>query len=114
MEGNMTREDECAWDRSLPNGEPCGACRRCCNEALARVEELEASRDTANRNMDAVRRYVERLESLFGGAEILARHVALMANDEMQRRAYEWLDRYENVQSIQMTDQGGERESDGV
>lgn len=70
-----------------------------------RVVALEASRETANLNMSAVKRYVERLESLFGGAETLARWATVSSDPGKVQSGLDWLARYEGVQSINMTDE---------
>ena len=76
----------------------------------AEVERLRAGRDAANQNMEAVKRYVARLESLFGGAEVMALWLTHDTNEGRVRSAYDWLKRLENVQSINMSDERKEGE----
>jgi len=76
----------------------------------AEVERLRAGRDAANQNMEAVKRYVARLESLFGGAEVMALWLTHDTNEGRVQSAYDWLKRRENVQSINMSDERKEGE----
>jgi hypothetical protein len=76
----------------------------------ADVERLREGRDTANLNMACVKRYVEGLESLFGGAEVMALWLTHDKNEGRVQSAYDWLKRREIVQSINMADEHKEGE----
>jgi hypothetical protein len=101
-------EIEVDWGTGLAPTETIAKLTRELKDSRAEVERLKEGRDAANLNIAAVGRYVERLESLFGGAEVMALWLTHDTNEGRVQSAYDWLKRRENVQSINMADESKE------